>query len=284
MAARRLAILMCDTPMPSLKAVYGDYRQIFETLLTSSLAPINASKSGQAQLTFTLDGYDVVTEMAYPPDDEEYAGLLISGSAASAYEEVDWINKLVAYVKRIVKEKPKMKIFGICFGHQIIARALGGSCVRNNGPWEVAVTTIQLSPLGKAIFGADELDLQQMHRDHVPTSPPHSYLLGSTDNTPNHGMVIFHPWSVPSAEVLNSSSPNVLLSSIHILTVQGHPEFTEPYVSTLIDARVRLIGEEVAADARLRAGGIAGRHHPDGQPCDGVRTVGKVMWGVLGVA
>ncbi|KAF8837399.1 class I glutamine amidotransferase-like protein [Paxillus ammoniavirescens] len=284
MAALRLAILMCDTPMPSLKAVYGDYRQIFQMLLTSSLAPINASKSGQAQVTFTLVGYDVVTEMAYPPEEEGYDGLLISGSAASAYENFEWINKLVAYVKRIAEEKPKMKIFGICFGHQIIARALGGSCVRNNGSWEVAVTTIQLSPLGKAIFGADELDLQQMHRDHVPTSPPHSYLLGSTDITPNHGMVIFHPWSAPSAEVLNSSLPNVPLSSIHILTLQGHPEFTEPFVSMLINARVHLIGEELAADARLRAGGIVGRHHPDGQPCDGVRTVGKVMWGMLGVA
>ncbi|KAF9234197.1 class I glutamine amidotransferase-like protein [Melanogaster broomeanus] len=294
MAALRLAILVCDTPMPSVKAVHGDYRQIFEALLASSLAPINASKPDQAQVTFTLDGYDVVTEMAYPPDEEEYDGLLLTGSAASAYEDIEWINKLVAYVQRIAAEKPKMKIFGICFGHQIIARALGGSCVQNNGLWEIAVTTIQLNALGKAIFGKDELvsplyrkrypgpahfrlqDLQQMHRDHVPTSPPNSHILGSTSITPNHGMVIFYPWSAPPLEVLNSSSPNVPLSSIHILTVQGHPEFTEPIMSKLIDARVGILGEDLAADGRLRAGGISGRHH-DGLACDGVGTVGKLF-------
>ncbi|KAF9223199.1 class I glutamine amidotransferase-like protein [Gyrodon lividus] len=284
MAALRLALLMCDTPMPSVKTVHGDYRQIFETLLASSLAPINASKSGQAQVTFTLDGYDVVTEMAYPPDAEEYACLLISGSAFSAYENIEWINRLVAYVKRIAEEKPKMKIFGICFGHQIIARALGGSCVQNNGLWEVAVTTVQLNALGKAIFGTDELDLQQMHRDHVPISPPNSYLLGSTDITPNHGMVMFHPWSAPSPEVLNSSEPNLSLSSIHIFTLQGHPEFTEPIMSKLIDGRTRILGEEVATDGRSRAGGIVGRHRSDELACDGVGIVGKVMWGVLSVA
>ncbi|KAF9234196.1 class I glutamine amidotransferase-like protein [Melanogaster broomeanus] len=263
MAAFRLAILLCDTPVPSIKAVHGDYMQIFEALLASSLAPINASKPDQAQVTFTLDGYDVVTEMTYPPDAEEYDGLLLTES--------------------------------------VIARALGGSCVPNNGLCEVSVTTIQLNALGKAIFGKDELvsslygkrypgpahfrqqDLQQMHRDHVPTSPPNFHIIGSTSITPNHVMVMFHPWSTPPLEVLNSSSPNVPLSSIHILTVQGHPEFTEPIMSKLIDARVGILGEELAADGRLRAGGIFGRRH-DGQACDGVRTVGKVIWGVLGAA
>ncbi|KAF9223200.1 class I glutamine amidotransferase-like protein [Gyrodon lividus] len=284
MTALRLACLMCDTPMPSIKAVHGDYRQIFETLLTLSLTPINASRSNQAQVTFTLDGYDVVTEMAYPPDEEVYDGLLISCAMAAVYDDMVWINKLVAYVRRIADEKPKMKIFGTCFGHQIIAKALGGSCTPNDGLWEVGVTTIQLSALGKAIFGTDELDLQQMHRDHVPISPPNSYLIGSTDITLNHGMVMFHPWSAPSPEVLNSSEPDVPLSSIHVFTLQGHPEFTESIMSKLIDARAHVMGDEVATAGRLLASGIVGKHRSDGQPCDGVGTVGKVMWGVLGVA
>ncbi|KIJ58062.1 hypothetical protein HYDPIDRAFT_103337 [Hydnomerulius pinastri MD-312] len=289
----RLALLMCDTPFPSIKAEYGDYRQIFETLLTSSLAPINASQTsgfltfpcaGQGPVTFTLDGYDVVTEMAYPPDETEYDGLLLSGSAASAYENVEWINKLVAYVKRISEEKPQMKIFGICFGHQIIARALGGSCVPNNGLWEVAVINVQLSALGKAIFGTDDLDIQQMHRDHVPTAPPNSHLLGSTTITPNQGMVIFNPSSIPASQTLQSPSPNVDLQSIHILTLQGHPEFTPPIMEKLLDARIHILGEEITNDARKRAGGIPGKQRPDGRACGGVGTVGKAIWGVLGVA
>lgn len=46
---------------------------------------------------------------------------------------------------------------GICFGHQIIARALGGECVPNGGRWELGPTALQLTDLGKRIFGSDEL-------------------------------------------------------------------------------------------------------------------------------
>ncbi|KAG8221557.1 class I glutamine amidotransferase-like protein [Butyriboletus roseoflavus] len=223
--------------------------------------------------------------MAYPPDSLQYDGLLITGSRASAYEDIEWINNLVAYVKRIVTEKPSLKVFGICFGHQIIARALGGSCVQNNGLWEVAVTTVQLAPLGKAIFGADQLDLQQMHRDHVPTAPPNAYIFGSTDITPNHGMVIFDPavGQLPPEDLDSDALRHVRLTSIQVLTVQGHPEFTGPFISMLLDARVALLGEEVVNDGRLRAGGIPGRHYPDGLTCDGISKVGKVIWGVLGI-
>lgn len=119
-----------------------------------------------------------------------------------------------------------------------------------------------------------------MHRDHVPTSPPNAHLLGSTDITPNQGMVIFDPATAPN---LDSDPLQVDLTSIHVLTVQGHPEFTEPIISKLLDARVAILGQEIIRDARLRAGGIPGKYHPDGLACDGVAKVGKVIWGVLGV-
>ncbi|KAH7890404.1 class I glutamine amidotransferase-like protein [Phlebopus sp. FC_14] len=287
----RLAVLKCDTPMPSVIDVAGDYQQIFQALLQDSLTSIpgrsqafNTPDIGHAPVSFTLDAYDVVTQMEYPPDDVEYDGLLISGSAKSAYENLEWIDRLVVYVRRIISEKPKMKIFGICFGHQIVARALGESCVKNRAGWEVAVTRVQLSPLGKAIFGSQVLDIQQMHQDHVPTVPPNAYLLGSTTATPNQGMVVFHPSSTPSAESLQATSPVVPLSSIHILTLQGHPEFTPAIVSCVVDARRELLGEQLAADAKSRVGGLPGRSITDGRACDGVGTVGKVMWGILGVA
>ena len=44
---------------------------------------------------------------------------------------------------------------GICFGHQIIARALGGECVPNNGRWEVGTTDMELTDIGKKVFETD---------------------------------------------------------------------------------------------------------------------------------
>jgi len=47
-------------------------------------------------------------------------------------------------------------ITGICFGHQIVARALGGECVLNSG-WEVAITEVILTDLGQRIFGVPSI-------------------------------------------------------------------------------------------------------------------------------
>lgn len=277
----RLALLKCSQPVPVILETVGDYTPIFRTLLEASL---DVSRPGTEPMSFTLDGYDVVNKMEYPPDDVEYDGLLISGSPSSAYEDIEWINRLVAYVKRIIEERPKMKIFGICFGHQIIARALGGSCTPNDGKWEVAVTTLQLTPLGKVIFGSEELDIQQMHRDHVPTLPPNCYLLGSTTACLNQGFIVFDQSSAPSIESIESGSPPVPLSSIHIFTIQGHPEFTPGIMHAILDARSHIFGEAITADGRERADGIPGKQHVDGRACDGVRIIGKAIWGILGVA
>lgn len=121
-----------------------------------------------------------------------------------------------------------------------------------------------------------------MHRDHVPTCPPSAHLLGSTDVTPNHGMVVFDDTSAP----LPADLASVPLTSIHVLTVQGHPEYTASFMNMLLDARVGLLGEKLVNEAHTRAGGIPGReeYHLDGLACDGVGRIGKTIWGVLGVA
>jgi GMP synthase-like glutamine amidotransferase len=51
----------------------------------------------------------------------------------------------------------KYSITGICFGHQVVARALGGECAPNGGQWEVAITQVGLTDLGQRIFGVPSL-------------------------------------------------------------------------------------------------------------------------------
>lgn len=45
---------------------------------------------------------------------------------------------------------------GICFGHQIISCALGGECLPNGGVWEIGPTQIQLTDIGKQLFGPSD--------------------------------------------------------------------------------------------------------------------------------
>ena len=121
-----------------------------------------------------------------------------------------------------------------------------------------------------------------MHRDHVLTSPPIAHLLGLTHIMPNQGMVIFDPTSAPDLDL--DAAPCVAPMSIHVLAVQGYPEFTKSIISKFLDTRVGILGEKLVKEPCLRAGGIPGRRYPDGLASDGVGKVGKVIWGVLGVA
>ncbi|KAF9481783.1 class I glutamine amidotransferase-like protein, partial [Pholiota conissans] len=240
---------------------------------------------------FTLDPFFVQRDQLVDnyPDPEQYDALVLTGSAANAYDDIPWINALVAYIKRVAEQYPRVRIVGICFGHQIVARALGGACVPNAGRWEIGPTRIELTDLGKKIFGADKDDMtiQQMHRDHVPSLPPSFHLLGSTALSPVQGMVRFLPpntttssTSSPPPSTTGSTTtptpntdPSSLLRSIQILTVQGHPEFTEPVVSAIVSQRAAA----GAIDAATEGGYVQRRWEKD----DGRGRIARAVWGVV---
>ncbi|KAH9475957.1 Putative glutamine amidotransferase-like protein C13C5.04 [Psilocybe cubensis] len=253
----KIALLLCGNLTGKPYADHGGYQGIYSKFLQDTV-PANPDSS---TVPYSVDIYDVVHEMAYPQDDDQYDCIMLTGSAASAYENLEWITKLCDYISRIATSKPHIKIIGICFGHQIIARAMGGECVPNGGIWEVGPTRIQLTDIGKKIFGnVDTLTLQQMHRDHVPVVPPNFHLLASTETSPNQGSVLFYP---------EDTQPN---SRIHILTVQGHPEFTEPVVTAIIAQRAPsgVINEQAVKDAETRR-----YDKTDGD------VVGKAIWEVI---
>lgn len=72
--------------------------------------------------------------------------------AASAYEDIPWINRLVDFTSQIPGKYPHLKLIGICYGHQIIARAFGGKVEKNTKGWELGVRTVELTQLGKKLL------------------------------------------------------------------------------------------------------------------------------------
>lgn len=260
---RRIALLICDVPMDAIQEKHGDYTKIFGTLLEESLQPINDTRLADSQATFTLEPFDVYVQI-YPKNDE-YDAMIITEAAATAYEYdqpgKEWIKKLIEYVRYVATEKPRIKIFGVCFGHQVIALAMGGTCVRNMR--EVSATKLRLNELGKKIYGVESgvLNLHLMNRDHVPTEPPSFHIIVSSNHSPNHGMVRF-------SESLGDAPPlDFRLTDIHILSSQGHPEFTESIMRMFLSARRELLGTEVVDDGLSRAG----------NQNDGIAVVGKAI-------
>lgn len=66
--------------------------------------------------------------------------------------------RLVAFIREILDQK-KVKVIGVCYGHQIVGRALGAKVARSEGgAWEVSVCQVDQTAKGKEIFGGkDEL-------------------------------------------------------------------------------------------------------------------------------
>jgi len=105
--------------------------------------------------------------------------------------------------------------------------------------------------------GSFKQTVQEMHRDHVPTMPPKFHLLGSTPLSYNQGMVRYFE------------------STIHIITVQGHPEFTEPIVTSIIN--MRSFSEVIDVEAKDSA---KKRRFVDTQN-DAVHKFGKLFWDII---
>lgn len=97
-------------------------------------------------------------------------------SEHDSFGDSPWIKKLVDYTARAL-ETQKVRVIGVCFGHQIVARALGAKVGRNPDGWEAAVNDVQLSAKGKELFALDNLvgipcfD-DRMVADHVVENTP----------------------------------------------------------------------------------------------------------------
>ncbi|BGP34819.1 hypothetical protein JCM10296v2_006643 [Rhodotorula toruloides] len=250
----RLLILLADTPLPTVVKRSGDYHQIFTSLLRSSIEVAKAEQGAEGTANgvaepkkLEVKSYDVVRG-EYPGEEEVKGadGVLITGSAASAYDPLPWITALVSFTSSLPSLNPSIKLIGICFGHQIIARAFGSTVERNEKGWEIGTRRIGLTKRGREVFeGRGEIAIHQMHRDHVPSLPPSFELLGSTPACAVHGMVRLVDPSAPFSH-----------TNISAVTLQGHPEFDGEMVNTIIDAREAggVISRAVAEESREYAG------------------------------
>ncbi|OOF94583.1 hypothetical protein ASPCADRAFT_208230 [Aspergillus carbonarius ITEM 5010] len=232
MTPLRIAVLECDTPVEKVNIKYGGYRGVFSLLLRESAAALVQPEKLDPETGLEISGWDVVTAQEYPKL-EDVDAIVLSGSKHDSFEDHPWILKLVEYTKKAFEDK-RVKIFAICFGHQILARALGARVGRNTAGWELAVCEVDLTETGKQLFGRDKLRIHQMHQDIAYGYPSEVVSLGASPKCAVQGMYV----------------PGKLI------TVQGHPEFREDIMTELITLRTAtgLFSKEQSKDALGRAG------------------------------
>jgi len=154
----------------------------------------------------------------YPSKDElkTFDAFIFTGSHYSANESLEWISKMEQFIKMLVSmqtgsNEKKPKIFGSCFGHQIINKALGAKVSKNT--------------LNKFVFKLEKVSLNQnfTSQDFLKNLPvkKHFYLMES------HGEeVVDLPAAATVCGSSKSASNEVVMYGDHILTIQSHPELT----------------------------------------------------------
>lgn len=166
---------------------------------------------------------------------EDVDAVLITGSRFNAFDNDPWVVRLVGFVKEVLAQD-RVKIIGVCYGHQIVGRALGAKVAKSEGgAWEVSVCRVIQTDKGKELFGGKEaLSIFQMHKDLVYYYPQGVEELGSSGPCKVQGMYI------PKK----------------VVTVQGHPEFTEEIVAELLEKRreQKIFGDEIYREAMARVG------------------------------
>lgn len=157
-----------------------------------------------------------------PEDVDEQDAYLITGSPLSVLDEsLDWLPDLFDFIRKCdAAEKP---LIGTCFGHQAIAKALGGEVVEATVGWNVGVESHKLVK-HKDWMDADvaELPLYVFHQDQVTRMPEGCELLGTSNKCP---IAAFSKGK-------------------HIFTTQAHPEFNDPFMRAVVDFCREYFSEE----------------------------------------
>ncbi|MCB0034481.1 MAG: hypothetical protein KDE51_10700 [Anaerolineales bacterium] len=164
-----------------------------------------------AEHNFVLTEYRI-TEGHFPATPHECDGYLITGSPKGVYDDEPWIKPLEAFINRCYEAQ--QKLVGICFGHQMLAHALGGRTEKSDKGWGIGLRQFEIleqrpwmnPPLEKgALYFA--------HQDQVMQLPPNAQLLAGDSFCPN----------------------TMFTMGNQVLGVQGHPEFTRSYMGAIVE-------------------------------------------------
>jgi GMP synthase (glutamine-hydrolysing) len=162
-----------------------------------------------------------VVDGEFPESIHDAEGWLITGSRHGTYEDHPWIPPLEAFIRDAYAAAVPM--VGICFGHQIIAQAMGGKVAKFPKGWSVGPTPYD--------FDGETLVLNAWHQDQVVEKPPQAEVIASNDFCENAA----------------------LLYNDRAFTVQAHPEFRSQFLDGLIRTRGRgLVPDPVLDDAVAR--------------------------------
>ncbi len=206
----KIGILVTGHPAPKLAPKYGEYNKLFEKLL--------AGQDLEFEAFFSVDD-------EAPDPNNVCDGYLVTGSGRNVTENAPWMGTLSDWLAKTYGQKP---IVGVCFGHQILAHALGGRVDVSGCGWTVGVTPYQ------RVDGGEDFTASAWHQYEVAEAPTDARAFIETDTCRYAGLTY----------------------GDKALSYQMHPEFDDTYLAELYEDYSYVL----SAEARQTYQRTLGRH------------------------
>lgn len=202
----KIGVLRAGPVADELVSDFGEYDRVFADYL------------GPHDPDFTFQGW-AVYEGDLPNAPDEADAWIISGSKFGVYENHNWIEPLKDFVRAIVAAR--IPLIGVCFGHQIMAEALGGCAVKFGGGWGIGRHTYKTMNMPSWMADApEEISIHAIHQDQVIKRPPDAIAVASNDFCENAALIYGDP------------------EAPYAISIQPHPEFSDKFVKDLIAVRL----------------------------------------------
>ncbi len=208
----KIGILQCDRVLDELNEQFCDYPQMF----------IQRMRRVESELTFSV--YNI--QAGQYPELDDCDAYITTGSRHGVNDDLEWVRDFRRFIAFL--DKAKKKCVGICFGHQLIASVLGGEVVRSHKGWGVGIAeteVVAVQPWMKP--PVSKINMLVSHKDQVITLPEQAEVLLRSNFCP-YFMVQYSP---------------------HMMSLQGHPEFSREYSAALMQVREKDISTDRVEDA-----------------------------------
>jgi len=207
----KLAILETGHPPGDLGNRFGSYPAMFAELLGDG---------------FEIETFDV--QAGQLPDPNAHDAVLITGSPAGVYNDYPWISPLMDFIRAAQDSK----MVGVCFGHQVMAEALGGHVEKSYKGWGAGLHHYSVVHDEPWIDSATGIAIPASHQDQVVVQPPNTEIVARSDFTQFAALA----WTDRPA-----------------ISFQFHPEFSPDFAKALIEKRYDIVPDPDAAIASLDA-------------------------------
>lgn len=191
----RIGLLQCDHVPAELESISGDYDSMFRRLFA-------------AHPQVEIVAYDAING-AMPDSPTECDAWMTTGSRHSVNDPADWIRATEGFIRSVAESG--VPFVGICFGHQLLAKALGGRVGVSERGWGLGVVGVEVEPGA----GIEPFSVFNIHSEQVEVMPEGAESVGWTAHCP----------------------VSVMTVGPRLLGIQGHPEMDVAYGGALIRSR-----------------------------------------------